>query len=144
MCLVNTPNKHDVDQILTKCWSNTGPQSATLAQHQTSTGSAPRVCWELRSISCWSDGTYCWQRLQVDTDPMSVKCWASVAGAVQYPFSPSQFFILAVPACCQYWHDALNESWVIVGPPSVALAHIQRGAKHDTITQYWANVGSAS
>ena len=29
----------------TQCWSNAGPQSATLAQHQTSTGSTPRVCW---------------------------------------------------------------------------------------------------
>ena len=30
---------------LTQCWSNAGPLSATLAQHQTSTGSTPRVCW---------------------------------------------------------------------------------------------------
>ena len=30
---------------LTQCWSNVGPPSATLAQHQTSTGSKPRVCW---------------------------------------------------------------------------------------------------
>ena len=33
---------------------------------------------------------------------MSVKCWASVAGAGQYPFCPSQYFILHVPACCRY------------------------------------------
>ena len=25
---------------------------------------------------------------------MSVKCWVSVAGAGQYPFSPSQYFML--------------------------------------------------
>ena len=30
---------------LTQCWSDAGPKSATLAQHQTSTGSTPRVCW---------------------------------------------------------------------------------------------------
>ena len=30
---------------LTQCWSNAGPQSATLAQHQTRTGSTPCVCW---------------------------------------------------------------------------------------------------
>ena len=29
---------------------------------------------------------------------MYVKCWASVAGAEQYPFSPSQYFMMAVPA----------------------------------------------
>ena len=29
-----------------------------------------------------------------------------------------------------------------VGPPSMTLAHIQRGVKHDTVTQYWANVNN--
>ena len=67
---------------LTQFWANAGPQSATLAQHQTSTGSAPRVCWELHSIARWSGSADCWRRVQADTDPMSVKCWASVAGAV--------------------------------------------------------------
>ena len=43
-----------------------------------------------------------------------------------------------------YRHDALNQSLVNVGPRSVTLAHIQPGAKHDTVAQYWANVGSAS
>ena len=66
MWLVNTPSKH---KTLTQCWSNSGPPSATLAQHKTSTGSTPRVCWAA-GLS-----------VQVDTDPMSVKCWGSVAGA---------------------------------------------------------------
>ena len=43
--------------------------SATLAQHKTSTGSMPRVCWAAGLA------------VQADTDPISVKCWASVAGA---------------------------------------------------------------
>ena len=34
-----------------------------------------------------------------------------------------------VPACWRYGHDALNQSWVNVGPPSVTLAHIQCGVK---------------
>ena len=46
---------------LTQCWSNAGPQSATLAQHQTSTGAAARVCWELRPEARWSGSAYCWQ-----------------------------------------------------------------------------------
>ena len=75
---------------------------------------------------------------------MSVKCLAGVAGAGQYPFNPSQYFMLAVPASWRYRHDALNQSWVNVGLPSVTLAYIKRGAKHDTVTQYWADVGSAS
>ena len=35
---------------LTQCWSTAGSQSATLAQHQTSTGSTPRVRWALWSV----------------------------------------------------------------------------------------------
>ena len=96
---VNTPSKH---KTLTRCWSNAGTLSATLAQHRSSTGSTPRVCWAGAS-------SYCWWRVQTDTNPMSVKCWASVAGAGQYSFSPSQCFMLAVPAQC------LNQSWVNVG-----------------------------
>ena len=70
---------------------------------------------------------------------MSVKCWASVAGAGQYPFCLSDYFILP------YLHAGGTEqsrwfepSWVNVGPTSVTLAHIQRCAKHDTVAQYWA------
>ena len=33
----------------TQCWSNAGPPAATLAQHQASTGSTPRVCWDVRA-----------------------------------------------------------------------------------------------
>ena len=90
--------------------------------------------------SSWSGIAYCWRRLQADTDPTSVKCWASITGAGQYPFSPSQYFMLEVLACWRYWHDTLNQSWVNVGPPSLTLAHIQSGTKHSTVTQYWANV----
>ena len=42
---------------------------------------------------------------------------------------------LVSTSCWRSRHDALNQSWVNVGPPSVTLAHIQRGAKHDTLTQ---------
>ena len=95
--------------------------------------------WPSIKPARWSGSAYFWRRVQADTDPMFVKCWASIAGAVQYPFS-----ILVSTLCWQYWHDALNQSWVNVGSPSVALAHIQHGAKHKTVTQYWANVGSPS
>ena len=55
----------------------------------------------LRStIARRSGSAYCWRRVQADTDPMSAKCWGSVAGAGQYPFSPSEYFMLAVPAPC--------------------------------------------
>ena len=35
-------------------------------------------------------------------------------------------------------------AWVNVGPPSAKLAHIQRGVKQNTVTQYWEHVGLAS
>ena len=47
------------------------------------------------SIARWFCYAYWWRRAQADTDPMSVKCWASVADAGQYPFSPSLYFMLA-------------------------------------------------
>ena len=37
----------------------------------------------LGSIARWSGSAYCWRRVQDDTDLMSVKFWASVAGAGQ-------------------------------------------------------------
>ena len=55
--------------------------------------------------------------------PTRTQC---LLNAGQYPFSSSQYFM----------HDALNQSWVNVRPPSLTLAHIQRGAKHDMATQY--------
>ena len=67
---------------------------------------------------------------------MSVKFWARVARAGRYALSPSQYFMLRVHACWRYGHDALNQSWVNVGPTSVTLAHIQRGAKHNAVTKY--------
>ena len=75
------------------------------------------------------------------------KCRSGSAGS-EYKASPTSIHstlrLLSRPISCwlYYRHDALNQSWVNVGPPSVTLAHIQRGAKHDTVTQYWANGGS--
>ena len=173
--LVNTPRKHNVDPMLV--WSNVGPPSATLAQHKTSTGSTPRVCWdafspvntkhfynictmldqrrrrwadvvqmlykcfEFAGNSSWSV-VYCWWRLQADPYPMSVKCWASVAGAGQYPFSPSQYFMLPVPACWRYGHMLWTKAGSMLARglwrwPTFSVAP-------NTVTQYWANVSSAA
>ena len=69
----------------TQCRFNTGPPSAAVAiNHST-----------LDNAFCW---LWCVHRVQADTDAMYVKCWASVAGAGQYPYSPSQYLMLAVPA----------------------------------------------
>ena len=56
----------------------------------------------------------------------------------------SEYFMLPVPACWRYGPNALNQSWVNVGLPSVMLVHSELDTKHDMLTQYWANVGSAS
>ena len=135
MWLVNTPCKHET---LTQCWSNAGLLSATLAQHQTSTGSTPRVCWELRSIARWSASAYSCGEYK----PTPTQCLLNVG-----PASPVLASIHLALVSASWWrlrHDALNQSWVNVGPNSAMLAHIQRGAKYDTVTQYWANVGLPS
>ena len=114
-------------QTRDQCWSNSGPPTATLAQHKTSTGSMPRVCW-LRVWQC---------------KPTPTQCLLNV-----WPASPVltniHSTVVSRPTSCwlYYRHYTLNKNWVNVGPPSVMLAHIQRGDKHDTATgQYWANVG---
>ena len=45
---------------------------------------------------------------------MSVKCWASIAGAGQYTSSPSQYFMLggsacifSVVCCCRQWNASI-------------------------------------
>ena len=131
----NYQQTRDVDPMLVQFWPTIYDAGPASNQH-----------WfnALCLLGFGSGSGYCWRQLQADTDPMSVKCWVSIAVVGQYPFSPSQYFMLAVPACWLYRHDALNQSWGDVGPQSVMLAHIQRGAKHDTVTKYWANVGSTS
>ena len=47
------------------------------------------TCFAFAGNSSWSSISYCWRKFQADIDPMSVKCWASVAGAGQYLFSLS-------------------------------------------------------
>ena len=108
---------------LTQCWCNASPLSAMLAQHQTSTGSMSSVCW-VAFNSTWSDSAYCWQPVQADTDPMSVKCWASVAGADQYPFSPSQYFILAGLRAHSIHQCHLNVGQRRTQWPGIGLMHI--------------------
>ena len=159
MWLVNTPSKHET---LTQCWYSVGPPSGMLAQHQTSTGSSPHICWAaaptvhtptqcllnvepaspvlasihsvLVSTSCWRDYVHI-----AYTAPMPFKCWPALYTMARY-WTNARYSRLY--RLCQ--HDALNQSWVNDGPPSVMLAHIQRDAKQNTVTQYWANVGSAS
>ena len=72
-----------------------------------------------------------------DYKPTPTQCLLNVGPAL--PALASIHSALVSTSCWRYRHDALNHR-----PPSVTLAHIQRGAKHDTKTQYWANVGSAS
>ena len=88
MWLVNTPSKQET---LTQCWSNAAGPSL---QRWSSIKPGLVQCL-MFADSSWSDNAYCWWRLQADTDPMSGKCWSSVAGAEEYPFNPSQYIMLA-------------------------------------------------
>ena len=71
----------------------------------------------LNSTSCWQDCVHI-----AYTAPELFNCWPATHCRL----------------CRLYQHDALNQSWVNVGPPSLTLAHIQHDAKQDTVTQYWA------
>ena len=124
----------DVDQ----CWSNSGPPSAALAQHPTSTGSTPRVCWDAGLAVHTAGGEY---------KPTQTQCLSNVGPASSVLASIHSALVstscrrtgmLAVTA------HAFNQSWVKVDPPHVTLAHIQRGDKHNMVNQYWANASSAS
>ena len=144
------PSKYE---DVTQCCFNIGLPPTALGQHWNNIRSSPGVCWEsclhfetrVSSVSGWNrlhsalcrSGSACTAGGKYK--PILTQCLlnASVAGAGQYPFNPSQYFMLAVLA--RYF-----ESWVTAGPLSVTLAHNQRGAKHDTLTQYRANVGSGS
>ena len=94
-------------------------------------------CFVFAGNSSWSGIAYSLLRLQADTNPMSCKCWATIAGATQYPFNPIQYIMLPVHACWWYGPVALNQSWINVDQLSVTLAHIKRGP---TLAQHWINV----
>ena len=68
------PSKHDRS---TQCRFNAGPPAPALAIYHSTLDSA--FCWR-----------WCVSRLQADTDAMSVKGWASVAGDGQYNLIESQ------------------------------------------------------
>ena len=75
MCPVNTP-------------SNTRPDAGPILAHRLRRWPSIKPALVQRLVFagiCESGSVYCWQRVQADTDPMHVKCWAHVAGAGQYP-----------------------------------------------------------
>ena len=99
--VLNVPCQHfqqtrDIDPMVVQCWPTVCDAVPASNQHWFNAS----VFAGLRSIASWSGRAYCWRRVQADTDPMSDKCWASVAIAGQYLFNPSQYFMLAVPARC--------------------------------------------
>ena len=91
MWLVTLP----ANTTLTQCWSNAGPLSAMLAQHQTSTGSTPRVCWAAFNSS-WSSIAYCCS----DYKPTPTQCLLNVGPAL--PVLASIHSVLDSTSCCRY------------------------------------------
>ena len=155
--LVYTPSKHDVDQMLvqfspTVCdagsasnqhWFNASRLLSTkhlyniwtmLSQRRRRWACVVQMlykCFVFAGNSSWSGDDY---------KPTLTQCLLKVGPASPVLASRHSVlistFMLRVHACWRNCHDALNQSWVNVGPPSVTLAHIQRGVKHDTVTQY--------
>ena len=111
------PSKH---KTFEQCWTNVEDVVSTLYKCYKNVLCLLGIAAGLVLLAA-----YCWPRLQADTDPMSVKCWASVASAGQYRFCPSQHFILPylhaggiVQARC------FEQKLGYVGQPSVTLSHI--------------------
>ena len=131
MACQQSQQTRDVDPKLVQCWLRRWPIiKPALVQRLVFAG--------LRSIAAGlvvliAGGDY---------KPSPTQCLLNVGPAS--PVLASIHSALLSTSCWRYRHDALNQSWVDVGPPSVTLAHIQCGAKQKTVTQYWANVGSMS
>ena len=113
-----------------------GPASPVLASIQfwptvCDAGPASNQHWFSASclLGCWFGSAYCWRRVQADNDPVSIGPASPVLASIH----SALISMLSVTACWRYWYDALIQSWLDVGPLSVTLAHIQRGAKHNTV-----------
>ena len=130
---IKTHSKH---KSLTRCYSKSGPPSATLAQHQTNSGSMSRVCW-VRVWQCILLPAWTPTQCLLNVGPASL-----VLASIH--------LVLGSTSCWRYRHAGstgmvlLPNAGLMLALRLVTLAHIQCGAKHDTVTQYWANVGSAS
>ena len=83
------PSKHDTS---TQCPFNAGPPLSALSINLSTLDSA--FCWR-----------WCVQRVQADTDPMSVKCWASVA---------SIHSALVSTSCWRYQYDAWTKAGLML------------------------------
>ena len=166
--LVNTPSKH-VDPMLVQCWPTICDVGPTSNQHWFNV-SCLLGCVQLSKhkeilsfVDCF--GMF-WKskKLQVRdylfkrTEFFRIKYVRS--WAVGLPSHPqlrnymTLSIMILVAVFCLFFRLLGLLKWARLGlgpysnyyasPPSVMLAHIQRGVKHDTVTQYWVNVCSAS
>ena len=121
---------------MTQCCSSACPPSATLAQHQPRTGQLSRVCWAA-FYSSWSGIAYCWRRLQADTDPMSVNCWASVAVLA------SIYSVLVSTSCCQCRHTGVMGTMHWTKAWLMSALRLWRWPTSSVVpnTTHWPNTG---
>ena len=68
--------------------------------------------------------------------PNAVKCWASVASAGQYPFSPSQYFMLAGARAHSAWRAAADSEMEVSAQfTSVNITVFWKGCDRHSCTQ---------
>ena len=128
MWLVNSPSKHE---ILTQCWSDAGQMLAHRLRHWPSIKPA---LVKRPALVVTAGGEY---------QPTPTQCLVNVGPASSV--LGSIYSALVSTSCWRYRHDALYQSWVIVGLRSVyqswvnvglrsvTLAHIQRYTKHHPV-----------
>ena len=117
---VNTPSKHET---LTQCWFNSGPPSATLAQHTTTL--VQRLLFA---------GLRVWQ-----CKPTPTQCLLNVRPASPVLANRSiHKTVVSRPTSCWLYYQLMlaRRLWRW---PTFSLA----SNRHGNPTQYWANVGSA-
>ena len=139
---VNTPNKLDVYQILVQCWLTICDAGPASNQHWLVLAGLRSIAAALVLLTAGGDYKSTSTQCLFNVGPAS-PVLASIQSAL-VSASCWRYRHAGGTGCWRYRHDALNQSWVNVGLPPVTLAHIQLGAKRNTVTQYWADVGSAS
>ena len=133
----------------TRRWPNAGPPSATLAQHQTSTGSTPRVGWaacnpvntkHLYNICTMLDqrrrrctnvlcllGTAAGLVLLTASDdykPTPTQCLSNVGAAS--PVLASIHSVLVSTSCCRYLHADGTDMMLWTKAGSMLAGHLWR------------------
>ena len=102
-----------VASMLVQSWPTVCDAAPVSNQHWFNASCLLGVQWHAGLVVLTAGGEY---------KPTPTQCLLNIRPALR--FLASIHSALVSTPCWRYRHDALNQSWVNVGPPSVTLAHI--------------------